>query len=270
MVSLKVCYFSLRETRMLAVDDILGPEGRIAARLENYEERPEQQEMALAVEKSIRAKKHLVVEAGTGVGKSFGYLVPAILAATESEIPGDPGKENNEQPSRRIIISTHTISLQEQLLGKDIPLLNSVIPREFTTVLVKGRRNYLSLRRLQTARNRASSLFHEPGEFDQLEQLYRWSGQTRDGSRSDLDYMPQAVVWDEVASDSGNCMGRNCPRYKDCFYYQSRRRMDHARILVVNHALFFSDLALRRAGASLLPDADVVIFDEAFKSWTVC
>tara|TARA_Y100001978_G_C23689883_1_gene434091 strand:+ start:224 stop:2230 length:2007 start_codon:yes stop_codon:yes gene_type:complete len=248
---------------MLAVDDILGPEGRIAARLENYEQRPEQQEMALAVEEAIRAKKHLVVEAGTGVGKSFGYLVPAILAATEDELSEDPTNEKKGASTQRIIISTHTISLQEQLLGKDIPLLNSIIPREFTTVLVKGRRNYLSLRRLQTARNRAVSLFHEPGEFEQLEQLHRWSGQTSDGSRSDLDYMPQAIVWDEVASDSGNCMGRNCPRYKDCFYYQSRRRMDHARILVVNHALFFSDLALRRAGASLLPEADVVIFDEA-------
>ena len=262
-VCLNLSFFLLRETRMLAVDDILGPEGRIAARLENYEERPEQQEMALAVEKAIQDKKHLVVEAGTGVGKSFGYLVPAILAATEGEISKDTSDEKSRPPTRRIIISTHTISLQEQLLGKDIPLLNSVIPREFTTVLVKGRRNYLSLRRLQTARNRAPSLFHEPGEFDQLEQLHRWSQQTQDGSRSDLDYTPQAAVWDEVASDSGNCMGRNCPRYKDCFYYQSRRRMDHARILVVNHALFFSDLALRRAGASLLPDADVVIFDEA-------
>ena len=248
---------------MLAVDDILGPGGRIAARLENYEERVEQQEMALAVEQAIHDKRHLVVEAGTGVGKSFGYLVPAILAATEGEPADKTSEDGSKKSAKRIIISTHTISLQEQLLGKDIPLLNSVIPREFTTVLVKGRRNYVSLRRLQAARNRAPSLFHEPAEFDQLEQLHRWSRQTQDGSRADLDYTPQMIVWDEVASDSGNCMGRNCPTYKDCFYYQSRRRIDHARILIVNHALFFSDLALRRTGASLLPDADVVIFDEA-------
>jgi len=251
---------------MLAVDDILGPGGRIAARLENYEERTEQQEMAHAVEEAIHKRKHLVVEAGTGVGKSFGYLVPAILAATASDDAIDPTAENDNKSkpqAKRIIVSTHTISLQEQLLGKDIPLLNSVIPREFTTVLVKGRRNYLSLRRLQAARNRASSLFHEPEDFDALEQLHRWSQKTVDGSRSDLEYTPEAIVWDEVASESGNCMGRNCPTYKGCFYYQARRRVDHAQILIVNHALFFSDLALRRAGASLLPDADVVIFDEA-------
>ncbi|MDG2207785.1 MAG: helicase C-terminal domain-containing protein [Pirellulales bacterium] len=246
---------------MLAVDDILGPAGRIAARLKNYEERPEQQEMAAAVAKAIEQQKHLIVEAGTGVGKSFGYLVPAILAATERGEAND--EKSQKSSSHRIIVSTHTISLQEQLLGKDLPLLNSVIPREFTTVLVKGRRNYLSLRRLQSARSRSASLFHEPKEFDALQKLDRWSQVTRDGSRSDLDYTPDASVWDEVVSDSGNCMGRNCPTYQDCFYYQARRRMDHAQILVVNHALFFSDLALRRAGASLLPDADVVIFDEA-------
>ena len=122
---------------MLAVDDILGPAGRIAARLKDYEERPEQQEMAAAVAKAIEQQKHLIVEAGTGVGKSFGYLVPAILAATEK---GDANDEKSQKSSaHRIIVSTHTISLQEQLLGKDLPLLNSVIPREFTTVLVKGR-----------------------------------------------------------------------------------------------------------------------------------
>jgi len=220
---------------MLAVDDILGPAGRIAARLKDYEERPEQQEMAAAVSKAIEQQKHLIVEAGTGVGKSFGYLVPAILAATQRG-EADDNETSQKSSAQRIIVSTHTISLQEQLLGKDLPLLNSVIPREFTTVLVKGRRNYLSLRRLQSARSRSASLFHEPKEFDALQKLDRWSQVTRDGTRSDLDYTPDASVWDEVVSDSGNCMGRNCPTYQDCFYYQARRRMDHAQILIVNHA----------------------------------
>src|SRR5450432_2476943 len=124
----------------LTAADILGPEGRIAARLPNYEQRPQQLAMAEAVAQAIREKKHLVAEAGTGVGKSFAYLVPAILAATE------PPAEGATDPPRspRIVVSTHTISLQEQLISKDLPLLNAVIPREFSAVLVKGRRNYLS------------------------------------------------------------------------------------------------------------------------------
>ena len=120
--------------------DILGPEGRIAARLKNYEHRMQQMEMADAVAAALADRRHLVVEAGTGVGKSFAYLVPAILAATD---PADATveTEDGQTRNRRIVISTHTISLQEQLLGKDLPLLNSVIPREFSAVLVKGRAN---------------------------------------------------------------------------------------------------------------------------------
>lgn len=149
---------------------------------------------------------HLCVEAGTGVGKSFAYLAPAILAATNP----DGGKPP------RIVISTHTISLQEQLIRKDLPLLNSVIPREFSAVLVKGRRNYLSLRRMQGALSRGKSLFDdEAGQ--QLNSIRQWSESTVDGSLADLNYKPLPAVWDEVASDHGNCMGRRCPTYKKCF-----------------------------------------------------
>lgn len=257
---------------MLSPHDILGPEGRIAARLSNYEQRNEQLEMADAVASAIGDKKHLIIEAGTGVGKSFAYLVPAILAATAEESklldPDEVNKAADEGAassgaSRRVIISTHTISLQEQLVAKDLPLLSSVIPREFSSVLVKGRSNYVSLRRLENAMERADGLFQEEQEFHQLRQLAEWSKQTGDGSKTDLDYQPLGAVWDEISSDSSNCMGRNCPHYKDCFYYRARRRVYNAQVLVVNHALFFSDLALRRMGVSLLPDADVVIFDEA-------
>lgn len=197
--------------------------------------------MAEAVAKAIDAKQHLVVEAGTGVGKSFSYLVPAILAATEPQ-------DDDKAPRKplRVVISTHTISLQEQLIRKDLPLLNSVIPREFSAVLVKGRRNYISLRRLDKAVSRSKSLFdhHEP--YEQLRELRTWSESTEDGSLSDLSYRPMPQVWDEVASDHGNCMGRRCPSYKKCFYYQDRRRVQHAQLMIVNHALFFSDLALLR------------------------
>ena len=269
---------------MLSPTDILGPGGRIAARLPNYEHRGEQLAMADAVDRAMCQKHHLVVEAGTGVGKSFAYLVPAILAAAgeqESKIEGDspssavkesvpeaesPALRKSGQstpPSRRVVISTHTISLQEQLMHKDLPLLNSVIPLEFSAVLVKGRGNYLSLRRLQNALSRASSLFNSEEEFEQLRELSKWAEHTTDGSLADLEFRPLPSVWDEVASDHGNCMGRTCPMYAKCFYYKARRRMQHAQILVVNHALFFTDLALRREKASILPKYDAVIFDEA-------
>lgn len=259
--------------------EILGPEGRIAARLKNYENRSEQLAMADAVAAAIENHEHLVVEAGTGVGKSFAYLVPAILATADGSAGVPPAKnadydperagrprskaDDEKKPARRVVISTHTISLQEQLMEKDLPLLRSVMPVEFSAVLVKGRRNYLSLRRLHTAMSRAASTFTEEEEFEQLRQIAAWSKTTSDGSLSDLDYRPLPTVWDEVASDHGNCMGRQCPTYKDCFYYQARRRMSHAQILVVNHALFFTDLALRAEGVNLLPKYDIVVFDEA-------
>jgi ATP-dependent DNA helicase DinG len=252
------------ERMTITAADILGPEGRIAARLANYECRPQQLEMADAVARAIAGKRHLVAEAGTGVGKSFAYLVPAILAATEAEAgAADDGSKSAASPGPKIVISTHTISLQEQLIGKDLPLLNSVIPREFTAVLVKGRRNYLSQRRLDLALARSQSLFNEDAQLDQLRQIRKWSKATSDGTLSDLSFQPLGQLWDEVASDSGNCMGRRCPTYAECFYYKDRRRAQHAQLLVVNHALLFSDIALRRAGVSILPDYDVVILDEA-------
>ncbi len=247
---------------MLKPAEILGPDGRIAARLANYEHRPEQMAMADAVAKALANGRHLVVEAGTGVGKSFGYLVPAILGMTaDEEQPAD--SKNKDGKKRRIVISTHTISLQEQLMSKDLPLLQSVIPREFTAVLVKGRRNYLSRRRLDTALSRAGSVLTQPEEFEQLNAIRDWSNTTGGGSLSDLSFKPLGTVWDEVASDSGNCMGRKCPTYKECFYYAARRRVQNAQILIVNHALFFSDLALRRVGVNILPDYDAVVLDEA-------
>ncbi len=246
------------ENANLTVADILGPEGSIARRLPKYEMRPQQMAMAEAVAAAIHAKEHLVVEAGTGVGKSFSYLVPAILAATKPS--ADPNKP--EKPLR-VVIATHTISLQEQLIRKDLPLLNSVIPREFSAVLVKGRRNYLSLRRLEGALSRSKSLFDNHDAYQQLSDLRTWSEATNDGTLSDLPYQPMPQVWEEIASDHGNCLGRRCPTFKKCFYYQDRRRVQHAQLMIVNHALFFSDLALRRHGASILPDYDVVVLDEA-------
>lgn len=242
---------------MLTPADILGPQGRIAARLPNYELRSEQLAMGEAVAAAIEGRRHLMAEAGTGVGKSFAYLVPAILAVAQ------PTAADGKPARKRVVISTHTISLQEQLLFKDIPFLNSVIPLEFSAALVKGRGNYLSLRCMNSAVERGGSLFRLDEEFAELRKLTAWSKKTHDGSLADLEHKPLPSVWEETQSDSGNCLGRQCPTYKDCFYYQARRRMQNAQVLVVNHALFFSDLALRREGANLLPDYDIAIFDEA-------
>ncbi len=248
----------------LDVDSILGPEGSIARRLGNYENRPEQLALANAVAKALRDRKHLIAEAGTGVGKSFAYLVPAILHATsdQAEEPR-PGSEE-EKPRRRIVVSTHTIALQEQLIGKDLPLLNSVIPREFISILVKGRSNYLSRRRYQLARLRASALFNDI-EAAQLREIDQWVGTTDDGSLSSLPFRPNGAVWDEMASDSDNCLGRKCSTHNKCFYYQARNRIAGAQILVVNHALFFSDLAVKATSDSahgILPPYDAAILDE--------
>jgi ATP-dependent DNA helicase DinG len=281
---------------MLDPADILGPEGRIAARLERYEHRPQQLAMAQAVAEAITAPRHLLVEAGTGVGKSFAYLVPAVQAiahrageSTAGEADqrrgqpgprgqkrtqpakksGKPGKsgppdpDDDERGRFRVVISTHTISLQEQLIQKDIPFVRSVSPTEFTAVLVKGRGNYVSLRRLANALQRASTLFTDSEEIEQLRRIRDWARGTSDGSLADLDWRPSPSVWDEVASDHGNCMGRSCPKYAECFYYRARRRVQNAQILVVNHALLFTDLALRMQQASLLPEYQALVIDEA-------
>lgn len=239
----------------LCVDDVFGDGGVISRRLPHYESRPEQMEMAQAVAESIARQEHLLVEAGTGVGKSFGYLVPAILKAVS--------RDRTDGKKRKIVISTHTISLQEQLVHKDLPFLNAILPVEFSFVLVKGRSNYVSLRRLNGAFEKSRSLFGEDEEVRQIRALKSWGATTTDGSLADLDFKPLPTVWDEVRSEHGNCLGKSCPTHQDCLYYKARRRVWNADLLIVNHALFFSDLALRREGASVLPDYDVVIFDEA-------
>ena len=234
----------------MSVASILGPEGEIAQRLSSYETRPQQLAMAEAVAQAIKGQHHLIVEAGTGVGKSFAYLVPAIQAAAGNE-------------DCVVVVSTHTISLQEQLVLKDIPFLQQVMPQKFSAVLVKGRSNYISLRRLRVANQKMQSLLSTESAEDQLVQIGQWSRKTEDGSLSDLGFRPEPGVWDLVESDTNNCLGGKCPNYGDCFYFKARRKVHGADILVVNHALFFSDLALRREGFGLLPDYQVAILDEA-------
>lgn len=233
----------------MSASGVLGPKGLVASQLDRFEVRPQQLEMAKAVARAIQNQSHLMVEAGTGTGKTFAYLVPAIEAVAKD-------------PKRRVIVSTHSINLQEQLLRKDIPFLKKVMPDPFTPVLVKGRANYISLRRLRIAQIKSGGLL-EPQLSTQLSQIGKWSRETEDGSRSEIPYQPYPSVWDLVHSDHGNCLGRACPQYSRCFYFKARKQINTANLLVVNHALFFTDLALRKEGASLLPDYDVVILDEA-------
>ncbi len=153
----------------LSVDSILDAGGSISRRLKNYEPRQQQLAMAREVAAALKSEQHLVVEAGTGTGKSFAYLTPAILHATDDQGQPPTSAQGDDEPRRRrVLISTHTISLQEQLIGKDVPLLNSVIPREFSAVLVKGRSNYLSIRRMNRAISRATSLFADDEQLSQL------------------------------------------------------------------------------------------------------
>jgi len=236
----------------VSVDVLLADTGAIARRLAGFEVRPQQLAMAAAVERAFDERQRLFVEAGTGVGKSFAYLIPAIRRVVER--------------GERVVIATNTISLQEQLIEKDIPLLNAVIPEEFTAVLVKGRGNYVSLRRLKLASEREGRLFSHDDDRSDLHRLEDWAYATEDGSLASLPQLPRPEVWDHVQSDAHNCMGRRCPTFDKCFYQAARRRMEHGQVLVTNHALFFADLAMRsRAGASggVLPPYHHVVLDEA-------
>ena len=243
----------------LTASEILSNAGPVATRLGSaFESREQQITMADAVSAAFEAKSHLLVEAGTGVGKSFAYLVPAILRAVERK--------------ETVLIATHTIALQEQLIEKDIPLLESILcpapadealPRPLRAVLVKGRGNYLSTRRLRMASERGDKLLPDAPSRRSLEVIQQWAYETQDGSLSTLPTLERPGVWDRVQSDSGNCMGKRCPTYKQCFYQNARATLEGANLLVCNHALFFSDLALRAEDAGFLPKYDHVVLDEA-------
>jgi len=240
----------------------LAPDGPIARRLgDRFEARPQQADMVAAVHRALSDRQHLLVEAGTGVGKSFAYLLPALAHVFAG------GGKHGRGTKRRVVISTHTIALQEQLIAKDIPLMQAVLPAcggdEFTAMLVKGRSNYVSLRRLARAADRRQNLFEESAEIRSLETILEWSKDTTDGTLATLPQLEAPTVWHEARSDSEDCRGKKCPSYKDCFYQSARRRMQHADVLVVNHALFFADLAIRGEGFGVLPPYDAVILDEA-------
>jgi ATP-dependent DNA helicase DinG len=229
------------------VNDVLTKDGLVAKTFTNFEERPEQIEMAKAVQQAFSNGRKLAIEAGTGVGKSFAYLIPAINSACSG--------------MGKTLISTFTITLQEQLINKDIPLLAECLPQSFKAVLAKGRNNYLCKRRLQFAIQKQKRLFDSSGS--DLEKIRDWANQTKDGSLSDLPFFPRNNTWDKVKSEHGNCRGRKCPHFRECFYFIARRGIDKADIIVANHALLFSDLVLKEHGVSILPEYKFVVIDEA-------
>ncbi len=204
--------------------------------------------MADAVAKAIAEETHAVIEAPTGVGKSFAYLVPLVLHALAT--------------GKKVVVSTGTIALQEQLINKDIPLLRKILP-ELKAVLVKGRQNYLSRRRLSNAFDGQQALFETRDDIAALREIDQWAKESTVGDQADLGYDPPPQVWRQVQSDRNNCLGRKCPTFGTCFFYQARKEMEDAHLLVVNHHLYFSDLSLRDEHAGILPAHDIVVFDEA-------
>ncbi|MCP4256492.1 MAG: DEAD/DEAH box helicase [Planctomycetes bacterium] len=237
----------IRPYTYLDIEEAFAPAGFISQSLAEFEARPQQVEMARAIAGAFKDGRHLAIEAGTGVGKSFAYLVPII--------------EDVCRTGNKALISTYTITLQEQLINKDIPFLADCFDQTFIAALAKGRGNYLCKRRLEFAVRRQRSLFDDFGS--ELELIKNWAEQSEDGSLSDMQFLPKSTVWDKVKSEHGNCRGRKCPHFRDCFYWRARRSLDKADIIVSNHALFFSDLVLREEGASILPDYKFVVIDEA-------
>ena len=223
-----------------------GPLSRV---LQNWEPRQQQLDMATAVSNTLESRGQLLVEAGTGVGKSFGYLVPAIRRIIDND--------------ETVIVSTNTITLQEQIVAHDAPILHEAFGGGFETVLVKGRANYVSMRRLARAKSQRATLLHDTAGLEQLEDIEKWAKTTIDGSKSSMPFLPRSDVWELAKSDGSRCLGRKCPTCEECYYQLARRAMDRGNLLVCNHALFFSDLALRMRGAGFLPRYDHVIFDEA-------
>lgn len=236
-----------------ALDADLGPGGPLALRHPRYEDRPQQREFARLVGDLYNEGGVGIAEAGTGTGKSVAYLLPAIRWALKNR--------------ERTVVSTNTINLQEQLVDKDLPLLRRALGEPFRFSLVKGRANYVSIRRALLARGGAASLLDTQRQAE-LAGILDWLKTTKDGSLSDLSFRPSGEVWDEVASETDVCLRAKCPHFEECFYQRARRDAAAADVLVVNHHLLFSDLAVRRAqgnytAPAVLPHYTRLVLDEA-------
>ena len=238
------------------VEEIFSPTG-ILSRAKNFEFRPQQQQMAVAVAQALQNREHLAAEAGTGVGKSLAYLIPAILFAVAER--------------KKAIVSTHTINLQEQLTEKDLPMLAQILPVKFNFTMLKGRANYLCTRRLHKALQQSANLFTS-SENEELKRIAAWAKETKDGSLSDFDIEPDPKVWAQVCSERGLCTPKICGYQSDfgkdhgiCFFQRARNRFLSSDVLVLNHTLFFTLLGGigEEIDGGILFKNDFVIFDEA-------
>jgi len=227
--------------------DIFGPEGPLAASMPGYAYRPEQAAMAQAVAAALARLEPLLVEAGTGTGKTFAYLVPALLSG------------------RSVIISTGTRTLQDQLFRRDVPLLAQALGMPVKFALLKGRANYLCRHRLELLTQQASLLPRDRGQARLLARIARWAAMTRTGDLAELTDLPeQSPLWPSITSTRDNCLGSECPQFAKCHVIEARRAAQAADIVVVNHHLLLADLALKDEGfGDLLPGAEAVILDEA-------
>ncbi len=229
--------------------ELLGPGGIVAGRFSAFEERESQIVMAEAVDRTFRERGRLFVEAGTGTGKTFAYLLPALLHA--------------DLPDRRVVVSTWTRNLQEQLVERDLPFLRDLLGVPLEAALVQGRENYVCRRRADLALRRTDLLFESATSPSELKKLVEWSATTKTGTRSDLDFEPRGESWGAVRAERGNCLGTRSPYFKSCVWQQAKKRARDAGVLVVNHALLLADLKLRRTGAAVLPPYSLLIVDEA-------
>ena len=235
------------------LEALIGPTGPLVQEHAAYEDRPGQRAMLRRVAETYNRGGVTLVEAGTGTGKSLAYLIPSADWALQNE--------------ERTVISTNTINLQEQLDGKDLPLVRKLVGEEVDWELVKGRGNYISIRRAMLAAESAPLLFPDD-RADELDGLLDWIRRTEDGSRADLAFVPNEDVWDEVKSDADICLRARCPHYQACFYQRSRRRANSATLLITNHHLLFTDLSVRIAtqnykASAVLPAYRHVVLDEA-------
>ncbi len=235
------------------IEELISPSGKMNKLHNNYEDRRGQREMLRLVARTYNRGGLALVEAGTGTGKSLAYLIPSVLWA-----------QQNREVS---VISTSTINLQQQLVTKDIPLVEKLLGKKIRWALVKGRNNYISIRRLYLAMSNDLLLFGTE-HSEELREIASWSEETLDGSLSDMAFVPSQKVWDEVKSDSGVCLGRACPSYQECHYQNARKRVSSAHLLVVNHHILLSDASVKDGNAdnteiSVLPDYKRLVIDEA-------
>lgn len=234
-----------------SVNRFFAPDGPLAVHLPGHETRFGQLELAISIAKSLESGSNLVAEAGTGTGKSLAYLVPAIFYAEAN-------------PTKQILISTKTIALQDQLLNKDIPLIKEILKPKRSIIALKGRGNYLSIRRMNLA-NDEPQLFHEMNQYTRssLKNIKTWAGSTVTGEKADLHFDIDESAWELARSDWQNCRYKKCPNFKDCFYFKAVQKAASGGILIVNHALLFTKLAYASKVAGAPFDFSAAILDEA-------